>query len=216
MPKPRPEEILKWVNGPKVLDVGCTSHTINIESPNWLHGRLRERFPDVVGIDISRENVENLKKAGFANLYVQSAEEIELREVFDTIVAGELIEHLSNPGAFLQRARRHLGEKGRVVLTTPNPFSIAYVLYAVLKYPRTCFNLEHTCWFCPQTMIELTRRNGFKISHFELIDDYDSGDPSFLYRQFGRLMNLLSPILPMRWKKTMLFVLVPHGDPVHP
>jgi SAM-dependent methyltransferase len=213
----RSDEILKWVKGPKVLDIGCTSHKIEIESPGWLHGRLRERFPDVVGIDISRENVESLRKAGFTNLSVQSAESFELQDKFDTVIAGELIEHLANPGMFLQQAQRHLKDGGAVVLTTPNPFSVAYFLYAFLKFPRTCQNLEHTCWFCPRTMTELAKRAGFKVSHFELIDDYDPDNCSFLYRQFGRLMKLSSPVLPERLKKTMLFVLVPtNGDPAHP
>lgn len=216
MSRLRADEILKWVRGPRVLDVGCTSHTLEVGSPHWLHGRLKQRFHDLVGIDISRENLESLRKAGFDNLHLQSAESFELADKFDTIVAGELIEHLANPGLFLQRAKWHLKEGGSIVLTTPNPFSIAYFLYAVLKFPRTCQNLEHTCWFCPRTMVELTGRNGLRVSHFELIDDYDSDDSSFLYRQFGRIMKLSSPLLPKRLRKTMLFVLTNNGDPVHP
>lgn len=212
----RAEEILKWVRGTRILDVGCTSHQLDVGSPDWLHGRLRQRFSDVMGIDISRENVESLRKAGFDNLYVQSAESFELPAKFDTIVAGEVIEHLANPGLFLQRARWHLNDGGVIVLTTPNPFSIAYFLYAFLKFPRTCQNPEHTCWFCPRTMVELSGRNGLRISRFELIDDYDSDDSSYLYRQFGRMMRLLSPLVPKRLRKTMLFVLVLNGDPVHP
>lgn len=211
----RADETLKWVKGPKVLDVGCTSHRVEIGSPHWLHGRLVEMFPDVVGIDISNENIESLKKAGFTNLYVQSAETFDLPEMFDTIVAGELIEHLANPGLFLQRARKHVSNGGTLVLTTPNPFSVAYFLYALLKFPRTSQNPEHTCWFCPRTMTELAGRNGFKVSHFELLDDYDD-ESSLLYQIFGRMMRLSGPVLPQRLRKTFLFVLTPDGDSVHP
>jgi SAM-dependent methyltransferase len=203
----RVDRTFELVKGPKVLDVGCTSHTVEFGSPYWLHGRLRASFPDLVGIDISAENVDTLKRHGFGNVYVQSAESFELPGRFDTIVAGELIEHLSNPGLFLQQARRHLGDQGRLVLTTPNPFSLAYLLYAILKFPRTCQNPQHTCWFCPRTMIELAERLGFRVMHFELIDDYRSDDPSFLYRLFGKLMMVFSPVIPKRMKKTMLFVL---------
>lgn len=210
MPLSRASELLKWVKGPKVLDVGCTSHTVEVGSLYWLHGQLRQRFPDMTGIDISQENVEKLRQAGFRNLYVQSAETFDLPEEFDTIVAGELIEHLGNPGLFLDRARRHLREDGALILTTPNPFSIAYSLYAILKYPETCQNPEHTCWFCPRTMAELAARSGFAVSHFELIDDYPPNSSSFLYRQFGRIMVCLEPLIPKRLKKTMLFVLKPY------
>jgi SAM-dependent methyltransferase len=205
----RGDATLKWVRGPKVLDVGCTSHTLEVGSPHWLHGRLLESFASVTGIDISEENIDSLRKAGHSNLYVQSAESFELPEKFDTIVAGELIEHLSSPGLFLRQARAHLKTDGIVVLTTPNAFSLAYFLYAILKFPNTCQNLEHTCWFCPRTMRALAERSGFRVRHFELLDDYRSDDPSFFYRQFGRLMTFLSPVLRKRFGKTMLFVLAP-------
>lgn len=213
MPLSRTSELLKWIKGPKVLDVGCTSHNVEIGSPYWLHGQLQERFPDVTGIDISRENVEKLRQAGFCNLHVQSAETFDLAERFDTIVAGELIEHLANPGLFLDRARHHLRENGALVLSTPNPFSIAYSLYAFLKFPRTCQNPQHTCWFCLRTMTALAERYGFEVQHVDLIDDYRSDESSFAYRQFGRLMQRLGRIIPRRLKKTMLFVLVPNGRP---
>jgi SAM-dependent methyltransferase len=212
MSRVRAVEILKWVKGPKVLDIGCTSHTLAVGSPHWLHGQIRQRFPDAAGIDISQDNVAVLQKAGFTNLYVQSAESFDLPEKFDTIVAGELIEHLANPGLFLQRVRHHLTPQGTIVLTTPNPFSISYVLYAALKFPRTCYNLEHTCWFCPQTMADLAQRSGFEIRHFELIDDYDSDVSSFLYRLFGAIVKLCRPALPKRFRNTMLFVLAADGS----
>lgn len=216
MPFSRAAEVLKWVKGPMVLDVGCTSHTVEISSPHWLPGQLRKRFPNVKGIDISDENVKKLRREGFRNLHVQSAETFELQQRFDTIVAGELIELLANLGLFLDRARKHLKEQGTLVLTTPNPFSIAYALYAFLKFPRTCQNLEHTCWFCPRTMVELAVRSGFQVSHFALIDDYPPNSPSFLYRQFGRLMGLFGPVIPKRLRKTMLFVLTPnYGASAH-
>lgn len=167
----------------------------------------------MTGIDISQDNVEKLRQAGFSNLYVQSAETFDLPEQFDTVVAGELIEHLANPGLFLDRARHHLGIHGRVVLTTPNPFSIAYSLYALLKYPNTCQNPQHTCWFCPRTMTALAGRHGFVVQHFDLIDDYRSDESSLGYRQFGKLMQWMGPVIPKRLKKTMLFVLSPNGRP---
>jgi 2-polyprenyl-3-methyl-5-hydroxy-6-metoxy-1,4-benzoquinol methylase len=136
----RTDVILNWVKGPSVLDVGCTGHAVGIGSRRWLHGRLREQFPSVAGIDISTENIAVLNRQGFGNLYVQSAESFELTERFDTIVAGELIEHLANPGLFLRQARTHLKSTGRLVLTTPNPFSLADITYALFKYPKTCQN----------------------------------------------------------------------------
>jgi len=205
----RTDEILRWVRGPLVLDVGCTGHAVELGASKWLHGRLRETFPSVVGIDISAENIEELKRHGFTNLHVQSAESFELSERFDTIVAGELIEHLANPGLFLQRARAHLKPAGRLVITTPQPFSLLDITYALFKFPRTCQNRQHTCWFCPQTMKELVQRTGLRIEHFELLDDYPPGSPSRSYRAFVALRKSLGFLLPrLLAKNAMLFVLV--------
>lgn len=205
----RTDVILRWVKGPNVLDVGCTGHAVEIGSSKWLHGRLREQFPSVVGIDISAKNIEALKQQGFTNLYVQNAESFELSERFDTIVAGEIIEHLANPGLFLEHARIHLKPAGRLVITTPQPFSLVDIAYALFKFPKTCQNPQHTCWFCPQTMKELVERTGLKIEHFELVDDYPPGSPSRRYRVFVTLRKWLGFLLPhLLAKNAMLFVLV--------
>lgn len=171
--------------------------------------------PNTVGIDISSQNVLVLQEKGFSNVHVQNAEQFSLPEKFDTIVAGELIEHLSNPGMFLQRAREHLTAGGRVVLTTPYPFSLLYILYALFKFPKTCQNPEHTCWFCPQTLKTLAKRYGYKIVHFDLIEDYRPDDPSRRYRTFVRLITWLRPLIPKRLRNnTMLFVLMLNEDSI--
>ena len=211
----RTETMLDWVKGPEVLDVGCTGHFVEIGAPNWLHGRLRQKFPSVSGIDISEENAALLRRNGFDKIYVQSAEKFELSDRFDTIVAGELIEHLANPGLFLRQARAHLKPGGRLVLTTPNAFSLLFISYALFKYPKTCENLQHTCWFCPQTMKELVDRCGFKIEHFELFDDYPPDNPSWRYRLFVALRGFLGFLLPkLLAKNRMLLVLIPDSKSV--
>ncbi len=216
---PRSDVILHWVKGPRVLDIGCTGHFVAIGSPQWLHGRLREKFPSVSGIDISEENVAILRANGFDNIYVQSAESFQIAEKFDTIVAGEVIEHLANPGLFLRRACAHLKPGGRLVLTTPNAFSLLFISYALFKYPKTCENLQHTCWFCPQTMKELVGRYGFKIEHFELFDDYSPDSSSWRYRLFVSLRLYFGFVLPKLLAKSGMLVVLsadPPADSVDP
>lgn len=203
----RIEAILNWVTGPRILDVGCAGHFPEIGSPYWLHGELRRCFPDVIGIDISDENISYLTATGLDNIFVMNAESFYFPEPFDTIVAGELIEHLSNPGKFLQRCREHLKPGGRLILTTPYPFALFNILYSILKFPRTCSNTEHTCWFCPQTLMELARRHGFRVIHWELVPDYRPDVKSRRYRAFLFLL----PLIPLRRLRcnTLLMVLTP-------
>lgn len=205
----RAERILEWVKGPKVLDVGCTSHEVEPDSPYWLHGRLRSRF-EVTGIDISEENIESLRRRGFDRLHVASAEDFSIGERFDTVVAGELIEHLSNPGQFLARAREHLKPGGRLVVTTPYVFSLMYACYAFFKFPKTCENQQHTCWFCLRTLHEMAGRAGFRVVHEELVEDYRPDAPFPLYRLFVLFIRTLGRLLPARLRNNaMLLVLEP-------
>jgi len=204
----RVDHILKWIVGSNVLDVGCAGHIPKPGSPYWLHGRLRERFPAVTGIDLNTENIQRLRELGFENIHVASAEDFSLAAKFDTIIAGELIEHLSNPGLFFERCRAHLNDNGRLVVTTPYAYALLYMLYAFMKYPQTCQNDEHVVWFCPATLSALAQRYGFQIQHWELIEDYEFDNSSALYLFFARFITTIGRfLLPKRLRHNdMLFV----------
>jgi len=203
----RSEQILNYVVGPDILDVGCAGHIPKPGSPYWLHGRLREKFPIVIGIDVNAKNIEKLHEMGYENIHIASAENFDLNTQFDTIIAGELIEHLSNPGQFFRRCQAHLKPHGRVVVTTPYAFALLYILYAFIKFPKTCQNDEHAVWFCPQTLAQLASRNGFQVDHWNLIEDYEFDNSSRSYRVFARAITTIGRLLPDRlWKNNMIFV----------
>lgn len=178
-----------------------------------MHGRLRERFPDAYGIDINVSNIEKLRSIGYDNLYVMGAEDFTLARMFDTIVAGEVIEHLSNPGQFLRQCSSHLKPGGRVIVTTPYPFSLLQIIYAWHRFPKTCSNPEHTTWFCPSSMNEPVQRHGFSVVSWELIPDYEpEGHPSWKYRLFVSLLRLSGALIPKRlYANSMLFLLEKRG-----
>jgi hypothetical protein len=50
---PSSERPAELVRGPYVLNVGCADHTLEPESPHWLHGQLVKRFTDAVGFPFS-------------------------------------------------------------------------------------------------------------------------------------------------------------------
>ncbi len=204
----RVEEILRRVRGPRVLDAGCASSNVRPGSPRWLHGRLAERFDDVAGFDLSHERVAELVAAGYGPAFVADGATFALAAEYDTIVAGEMIEHLTDPAGFLKRAREHLAPGGRIVLTTPYPFSLLYFVYALAKFPRTCENEEHALWFCPDTLREMAERNGLRVVEWELVEDYKRGSRSRPYRWFVRALRLAGPLVPRRLRgNAMVFVL---------
>ena len=208
--------IINFTKGPRVLDVGCVGNNeLKVDSPYWLHAHLRRNFEYVVGVDLNQEAIQTLQQMGW-NVLVGDAQKLDLDEKFDTIVAGELIEHLSNPGQFLESAKRLLNKDGRIILTTPYVFGLANVIYALAKFPKTCSNSEHTVWFCVSTLSELARRHGFSVAHWELVEDYYQGIPSLKYRSLVAFLKFFGPILPKRIKSNcMLFVLEPNAGNSH-
>lgn len=177
MPAQRISRIVDLCEGPDVLDIGCSGGLPDtdpdVASDRWLHGHLRSRFPDCWGIDLLEHRLEKMRRAGHRNLVAADAQRFELAQRFDTIVAGEVIEHLENPGGFLESCRKHLKPGGRIVLTTPYVFGMTSIAYARVKHPVTCSNPEHVMWFCPTTLTQLAERCGLSVDRLELVMDLD-------------------------------------------
>ena len=83
-----------------------------------MHDRIREVATSIKGFDWDSKLVERATNEGW-EMTLGDAQSFDLGERFDVLWAGELIEHLSNPGGFLDSALRHLAPSGRLVLTTP-------------------------------------------------------------------------------------------------
>jgi 2-polyprenyl-3-methyl-5-hydroxy-6-metoxy-1,4-benzoquinol methylase len=209
----RRNEILKSVKGDSILHIGCADHHVRETSDYWLHKHLVDQFSDVHGIDISKENINKMKNLGYNNLHVQSAEDFHLGLVFDTIIAGELIEHLSNPGLFFESVREHLKPEGRLIITTPYPFSLLNILYSYLKFPKTCQNEEHSMWFCISTIRTLASRYGYQEVSYKLIQDYELDNPSIPYRILSYFLVYLGFLFPKPLKcNNMIFAFEPKID----
>jgi len=110
----REEIIVPLVRGKRILDLG--------NSWGDFKDLLRREAKEYKGLDIEpgTDYRRDLNRP------------FDLRRGFDVIVAGELIEHLENPGVFLASAARHLGKGGVLFLTTPNTTSFRFFAYALL------------------------------------------------------------------------------------
>src|SRR3989344_2076395 len=95
--------LLPEIENKKVLDVGCVEHDIKNKNKEriWVHDFLRKHTKQVIGIDILKKDIDILRKQKY-DVHFQNAESFHFDEKFDVIFAGELIEHLSNPGVFLR------------------------------------------------------------------------------------------------------------------
>lgn len=168
----RHKQILDYISETDdVLDIGCVRHSlddINWEDPNpgeWLHAEIRQHAATTLGIDMEQAEVQKLKEKGL-DVTTANAETFDFDRSFDVIVAGELIEHLSNPGDFLQRCREHVREDGTVIISTPNPRDLQ-IIYWYATENESRVNPEHTTWFDQYVIRELVSRHGFELSEWE-------------------------------------------------
>lgn len=165
-------------------DEGCGTY----EDEEWIHRNIDEATSRTVGIDINEESLEELSEQDY-EVYFGNAEEFQLDEVFDVIFAGALIEHLSNPGKFLGRAKEHLKENGRLILTTPNyhsAYRIKNRMFNPIK-PEEELNLGgHVVAFTIDELRRLLMREGFEIVdyHFAETDNV----PSLISKILNRLL----------------------------
>lgn len=157
----RPDFILGYARGKEVLDVGVVQHDVaTYERPEWLHRHVAREAAYCMGIDYLEEGVQFLQSKGF-NVVKANAEEFDLGRTFDVVIAGEIIEHVNNVGAFLTAVRRHLKPGGRLVITTPNPWFFGHGWECFFDDPAE--NPEHTAWFSIGMLRELLRRHAYAV-----------------------------------------------------
>ena len=126
---PRPE-IIKHVSSEAklVLDVGCGSGTV---------GRcIKDKNPtaSVDGIEFFEQAAERAKK------YLNNVFEIDInfleanfsRTLYDTIICGDILEHLLNPQNALKALRQRISAKGTLICSIPNTGHWTVVLPLIL------------------------------------------------------------------------------------
>lgn len=144
----------------KILDVGCCGQGIKIGDNNWVHEQLRARAAYVFGIDIM-DDINTLDPAIY-HYAQQNAEDFDYQHAYDVVFAGDLIEHLSNPGLFLASAKKSMKPAWQLIVSTPNAFSMFNMIEKLFKLEPTV-NIEHTVYFTLKTLDQLFERYDLEI-----------------------------------------------------
>lgn len=191
MPLVQRVEFLKEVSrGKKVLHLGCTDWPyteVAIEAGTQLHVALKDIARDLWGFDADKEGLDFFKAKGFENLYqadLERLDEVETDETFDVIIAGEMIEHLSNPGLFLRGIRRFMRRDTKLVITTINAYcGMRFFLYGLRGRGGRVepVHPDHVSYYSYSTLRHLLDRESFKETNFLF---YDLGKQHRPYNPF--------------------------------
>ncbi len=150
--------ILQNASG-KILDVGFVACT--------LHEQIKERFPkrDIFGLDVEPVPQSPNYKQGSAEKMPFDANQ------FDSIIAGELIEHLNHPERFVSESARVLKTGGILILTTPNRDSL------INRATHNYHTPIHLSLFTFPELKELLEKNGFMVEKFFCLPYTEESSP---------------------------------------
>jgi SAM-dependent methyltransferase len=175
----RVEEILSLCRGKKVLHLGCTNYpytAATIADGSLLHFRLKSVAQTVTGFDADNEGLEVLRSFGETDLHyanLEKLEETDFHEKFEVIVAGEMIEHLNNPGLFLEGIKRFLAPDGRLMITTINAYcGMRFIVYGLRGRGGVMepVHPDHVAYYSYSTLRLLLERHGYSVDNFVFYD----------------------------------------------
>ena len=135
----------------KILDAGCGKGDFVF----WL---AHLGFSNVRGVDISTEQIEVGKKAGFTNIYEGNVFDELSKNVdeYDVIIARDILEHFTKDEAvrFCKQTRESLKEEGTLIIQTVNAENL---LWGRLRYG----DFTHEQAFTETSMRQLLMVAGF-------------------------------------------------------
>ena len=115
----------------------------------------------VVGLDI---DLPKALRRRYPRQVVGAAVVLPFRgATFDTVYAGELLEHVWEPYACLLEMRRVLKPGGRLILDTPNPFALERVIRWLILGQSSLGDGDHKFFFFPDMLERLLASTGFSL-----------------------------------------------------
>jgi len=183
----RDKAILSRCEGKKVLHLGAIGGETEGRDKYLLHKKIKSVADEIVGLDI--------KESDRADIVQKDVEDFDLGKTFEVLVAPDLIEHLENPGLFLDNCRKHMGEESELVITTPNIHSIYSLKRRLFHSQKVSEN--HTLAFTVELLRQFLKRKEFKLQVLETVMWESSS---------SRLRKFLSKLVPPPLQTTLFTV----------
>ncbi len=165
--------------GQRVLHLGCTNWPYMepmLSDGTLLHLRLGAEARTLWGLDADQEGLDALAARGVPNLVrgdLERLDAVDIPETFDVIIAGEIIEHLSNPGLFLRGIQRFMSADTRLVLTTINAYGAARIgryFLAGRGGRQEPVHPDHVAYYSYSTLGRLLDRHGLDVASVSFYD----------------------------------------------
>jgi SAM-dependent methyltransferase len=184
---PTKQRVIKDDSTLKVLDFGCGSGSmlmaLHEDHPRW----------ELYGFDLSTN--QEIKKLGAITLYYDDLTELEHNFAsgsFDRIYLNNVLEHLHDPGATLERLRNLLRDNGTIIIEVPNIESFKSRLFG--KYFASLDIPRHLYHFSPGTLTRLCKKSGLSVESLTFSGSAKCTTMS-LYYVLGLRARPFNPIL---------------------
>ncbi len=211
----RLEKILDICRNKRVIHIGCADHLPLIQEKiatnKWLHKLLLENTASCIGIDNNSEAVSFIRDTLLLdNVYCADLEhdnmDFILKENWDVLILGEIIEHVENPVQFLKIIKKVFeGSVKKILITSPNVFNIHTI--KEIKNSVENINTNHNYWFSPYTLSRIVHKSGFKNIEFSFADRVAL---SFFYKILHRLKRIIGK--PVTFKSNHFATIIMTAD----
>jgi hypothetical protein len=202
----RVDFIKEVCRGKKVLHLGCTNFPYTeeaIANNMLLHFDLQKIAGELYGFDFDQSGLDVIERAGATNLFradLERLEDLSLNEKFDVIIAGEMIEHLSNPGLFLRGIQRFMSKETKLVITTINAYcALRFLIYGLRGRggANEPVHPDHVGYYSFRTLKLMLERHGLSIHEFHFYDIGVEHRPfnRWFYNYFNDICVRISPQL---------------------
>ena len=160
------DQIKLNTNKLELLDIGCGN--------GYLTKSISNKFTRTIGIDLSKEGINQAKKysndsLNFINIDMEDL--ITKGSKFDFISSFEVIEHQYLPDLFLNNISQLLKDDGHLILSTPYHGYIKNLLISLLNKHDSHFNPlwrhGHIKFFSIKTFNKILKDCGFKIIKYK-------------------------------------------------
>ncbi len=134
------ERCLPFVRGPYVLELGYVD---GLWSESILERGVQLDIVEGASAHATRAR-ERFGQSPNARVFHMLFQEYRPDRPYDTIVAGDMLQYLHNPKAFLMKAQEWLRDDGRLIVTVPNARSMHRRIGALLNLEASPTNLNAT------------------------------------------------------------------------